>query len=137
MKKLLLITALLLFAGIAFGQNLQKGSILSIHVMTITLDPDVTMNQFLDFYTNKWVAEVEKHTEGMKGVLLKGDRGENPNSIAYLWIIDSPEAREKYWPEADKPTEEWTAVMEKARPVSTELLKLGTWSEIYTDWVIQ
>ena len=49
MKKLLLLIVLGLVATVAFGQALQKGNLLRIHYLTVDLDPDVTMNQYLDF----------------------------------------------------------------------------------------
>ena len=137
MKKLIIVTTLILISGFTFGQSLQKGSILSIHKMTVTLDPDVTMNQFIDFYENKWVVEVQKHLKGATHILLKGDRGENSNTFAVMLLMDSKEVRDKYFPEPDKPAEAWNAVMEKIRPTTLDLLKLGTYSSSYTDWVVQ
>ena len=48
MKKLLVISVLILLTGVAFGQTLQKGGSFNLHVLTVTLDPDVTMNQWVD-----------------------------------------------------------------------------------------
>ena len=137
MKKLIIVTTLILISGFTFGQSLQKGSILSIHKMTVTLDPDVTMNQFIHFYENKWVVEIQKHLQGVTHVLLKGDRGENPNTFAVMMIMDSKNVRDKYFPEPDKPNEAWDDIMKKVRPITLELQKLGTYSDAYTDWVVQ
>lgn len=66
MRKLLVITALLLFAGVSFGQTLIKGGVIGIHEWTIKLNPDVTMNQFLEFWeengspTQEGAAAMEK-----------------------------------------------------------------------------
>ena len=49
MKKLFIIIVYILFAGIAYGQTFQKGSIIGIHEWTITPDSGVTMSQFLEF----------------------------------------------------------------------------------------
>ncbi len=57
--------------------------------MTINLDPEVTMNQFKDFYVNKVIPEYEKHITGWKGYLVKGIRGENINSFGVIWIVDT------------------------------------------------
>ena len=53
MRKLLVITALLLFAGIAFGQTLQKGNLIGVHVITFDLKPGVTVDQVIDFFDEK------------------------------------------------------------------------------------
>ena len=84
MRKLFVITALLLFAGIAFGQTLNKGSMIGVHPMTITLESGVTMDQFLDFFTNKWIPEVEKLFDGWKGIIVKGNKGEHVNEYGLV-----------------------------------------------------
>ena len=45
MKKLLIVTAFLQFAGIAFGQTLKKGGVIAIHKMDVTLAAGVTLEQ--------------------------------------------------------------------------------------------
>lgn len=137
MKKLIILPALLLIAGLTYGQTLPKGSIASIHVIDISLNPDATMNQFLDAFTKNFLDAVEENTEGMKALLLKWDRGENENSYAYAWIFESAEARAKYFPEPDQATEAWNEVIQKVQSSIAEVIILGNWSEVYTDWVVQ
>ncbi len=134
---MMMIPILMLFAVMTQGQILPEGSIVSLHLMTVTLDPDVTMNQFLDFFANKWIPAVEENTEGIDGILLKWDRGENPNLYAYMWVFESQEARSRYWPKPDQSTEAWNAVIEKLMPVIDEFRRLGSWEEVYTDWIVQ
>ena len=81
MRKSLFVTFLILISGITIVQTLQKGGVLSVHAMTITLDPDVTMNQYLEFLQNKLLPEWNMQLEGAKIYMLKGDRGENENGI--------------------------------------------------------
>ena len=138
MKKLILITAaLLLVAGTTFGQTLQKGNLVGHHVLTINLDPDATMNQFIDFYVNKSIPEFEKNFPGMKVYLAKGIRGENENSFGVFYIADSVEDRDKYWNEDGTLNELGNSAWEKLQPVFEEGSKLGTFTTTYTDWVIQ
>ncbi len=138
MKKLILTAAaLILVAGTTFGQTLQKGNLVGHHVMTINLDPDATMNQFIDFYVNKFLPEFEKNFPGMKVYLAKGIRGENENSFGLFYIADSVEDRDKYWNEDGTFNELGNSAWEKLQPLSEEYSKLGTYTYIYTDWVIQ
>jgi hypothetical protein len=136
MRKLLVITALLLFAGIAFGQTLKKGGMIAVHVMTITLGPDVSMNQYLDFLNNKWYPQLNKLAEGVTFFALKGDRGENANSYATLVYSESEDVRNKYWPGDGSDTGEWSAVLQKTQPLYDELQKLGTYTTVFTAWKI-
>lgn len=64
-EKLFVITALLIFAGIASGQTLKKGSIVSISYYEVILQPDVTMNQYLEFLNTKYKAAFEKAFPGV------------------------------------------------------------------------
>ena len=136
MKKLLIITVLLLFAGIAFGQTLKKGAVAAVQELTVTLDPDVTMNQYLDFYKNKFIPAIEKAYQGSKGFLLKGDRGQLKNKIGGIWYFESAELRDKYWDSEGQATELGTAAAEKIAPIAEELQKLGETTWKYTDWII-
>ena len=100
MKKLLIITSLFLFAGIALGQTIQKSSLLGLHVVTITLEPDVTIDQYLDCFLNKYIPEYEKVT-GVKLYVLSSVRGENENKFGLLYQFESEEYRDKHFNEDD------------------------------------
>ena len=125
MKKLIIAVALVLLAGVAFGQTLQKGNVISVHTMEITLDPDVTMNQYLDFVKNKVLPELEKAFPGTKAFSLKGFRGEQDNGYSWLWIFESRESHLKYWNDDGEATELGRSAMDKVNPIVEELNKLG------------
>jgi hypothetical protein len=137
MRKLLIITALLMFSGIAFGQTLHKGSMIGVHPMTITLKADVTMDQFIDFFTSKWIPEVEKFFDGWKGILVKGNKGEHVNEYGLVWYIPSMEEYNKYYKSDGTLTDEMAAKVEDFQHINDELDKFGTWTSTFTDWVVQ
>ena len=138
MKKLLLTTAvLLLMAGTTFGQTLQKGNLLGFHVTTVELKPDVTMEQFQEFFISKFIPEIEKNRPGWKAYPVKGIRGENENSFGVIYVIKSEEYRDKYFNEDGSLNELGTATWEKLNPLLEELEKLGTSTSTYTDWIVQ
>ena len=136
MKKLIFAAALILLAGVAYGQHLQKGVILGVHNVTITLKPDVTMDQFLDAW-KKNISEAEKMFDGWKGFLVKGNKGENVNEYGLVWYIESVEAYNKYYKKDESETEEMVILRDKFQPELDELERWGTWTSKYTDWVIQ
>ena len=96
MRKLLFITALILFASITFSQPLQKGNLIGVHVITVTLEPDVTMDQFLKFFSEKYIPEFEKTFKDWKLFAMKGIRGEHKNSIGLLFQIKDEATRNLY-----------------------------------------
>jgi hypothetical protein len=136
MKNVMLIFALVLVAALAFGQSLQKGNLVGLHVATINLNPDVTMNQYKDFFVNSVIPEYEKNY-GAKAYLAKGIRGENANSFAFIFVFESEKMRDKYFNADGSSNDVGKAVNEKMQPTMDKLNKLGTSTSKYTDWVLQ
>ena len=137
--KMLLMLCLLmgLFVTQLTAQNLQKDNLLGMHVINITLAPNVTMDKFLDFYTNKFLPEYEKSFPGIKLYVIKGIRGENENKFGLLYVLKSTEVRDKYWPQKDINSEVYQERMKKLEPLVVERKKLATWTEAsQTDWII-
>ncbi len=137
MKKLLLIAALKLLLHFSYGQTLKKGNLLGLHVMTIQLKPNVTMDQFKTYFVTKLFPAYEKEFEGVKGYLAKGIRGESNDSFAIIWLFQSEQARNKYFGSDDTPNDVGKAALDKLNAVGKELEKLGTYTTKYTDWAVQ
>ena len=140
MKKLLVITALVLFAGIVFGQTLNKGSIIAVHNYDIIFQPDVTSNQLLEFMEKTYKPNFEKAFPGTTLVNLMGDRGALVNKYGGMIIFDSIELRDKYYPIADDEGEGtgWNEEQQKIVQMLNEgMSKLViSFERTYTDWKI-
>jgi hypothetical protein len=137
MKKLLIITALLLFAGLAFGQTLERGNLIGVHVMSVELKPGATMDQFIDFFNEKTKPAWETIHGGMKIFAMKGIRGEHMNEIGLIFQFTDEAARDKSYNKDGSLTDFGNKVQEKMAPVLTEAEKIGTWTTKYTDWLVQ
>jgi len=139
MKKLVLLTALILLSGLTFGQTFQKGNLVGFHVGTVILDPDITLNQYNDFYLNKFIPEFEKQFQGdIKMYSAVGDRGDDENLVGFFWVFKSVEVRNKYFTQDGTATELFNSKLGNIQAINEELNKLGTFSQKhYTDWVIQ
>ncbi len=136
MRKLFIITALLLFAGLAFGQTLKKGAVVVINIWEVTLQPDATMNQFLDV-GKKYATAFEKAYPGTKMFIMIGDRGEYKYKVSTLLFFDSIELRDKYWPTEDENGPFDEAATEIFAPVMEEGSKIVIDSQSEsTDWLI-
>jgi hypothetical protein len=136
MKKLFLIVAVILIAGCTHGQTLQKGTFVGFHVMTINLDPNVTMNQFLDFYKTKVIPAYAKNYQ-MDCNLVKGIRGECENCYGVIAVWKTEADRDKFYNKDGSDSDLGKAASEKMKPVYDELSKFGTVTTKYTDWQIQ
>ena len=141
MKKLIIAAAFILLAGVAFSQTLQKGSHLGIQSLNITLDPDVTWNQYLDFTMNTFIPEVEKHFPGMKAFVMGGGMeigGSEEGKVEYsiIYFFESEEVFNKYFDAEGNPNDAFMAAIEKLEPTSEKMDKLGTNSAPALGWMI-
>jgi hypothetical protein len=131
MKKIIIAAAFILLAGVAFGQTLQKGSIMALRTEAPALNPGVTMEQYADFMINKFAPEMEKIFPGTKVFILKADRGDFKGGYAMLIWVESAEARDKIFGAEDD------ELQGKLIPLMEEASKFAAISDNYTDWVVQ
>jgi hypothetical protein len=136
MRKLLVVTALLLFAGIAFGQTLQKNGVVAIHMWTVKLNPDVTMNQFLKFWEEDFIPTFEEAIPEMKAFVIKGAQDHNKYQYGGLYVWESMEELRKYFNSDGSPTENAAPALEKMTSMMDEIAKYGEFTYTADDYVI-
>ena len=125
-----------MLSGMVLGQTIQKSSLLGLHLVTITLEPGVTMDQYLDFFVNKYTPEYEKVTE-VQLFILRSVRGENINKLGILYQFESEEYRDKHFNEDDTLNDLGRSKMEKLQPIRDKLKKLGSSERIeFDDWLV-
>lgn len=132
----MIITALLLFAGLAFGQILQEGNLVGVHVVKVELKPGITMDQYINFFNEKMKPAWEKTYKGMEVYPMKAIRGENKSEFGMIVVFKDEAARDKHYNKDGSPSEYGAKAMEEIAPVSQEGEKLGTWTSKYTDWIV-
>lgn len=139
MKKLILLAALVLVACTTFGQTIQKGNLVGVHVIDVTIQPDVTYNQWKDFYVNKLIPKMnEAYQDDAKVFLLEGIRGESKNEIGLIYVFKSEEDRDKYFNEDGSLNEFGEKFREKLNSINKEAEKYEKeYSTKYTDWIVQ
>jgi hypothetical protein len=136
MKKYFLSIAFILFAVITSGQSFEKGNYVGFHVLTITLNLGVTMDQYLDVYKNKVMPAYEKNFQS-KCYLIKSSRGECENCVGVIIAWKSEADWSKFWNKEGGTTDLGQAALDKLKPQTEEIKKLGTYTSKYTDWVVQ
>lgn len=141
MKKLFFISALILIAGINYGQAFPKGAILGLHEGSpVTLNHGYTMDQYLTFLKEKYVPEFEKNWPGIKLYFLLGKRGQSENNLGVLYVLESDAVRNKYWSAEGQLSEVGMAANAKMKALDEEnnkYVKPSDAQDKYTDWVIQ
>ena len=136
MKKVTLVSVIVLLTGTLLGQSLQKGNLVGVHLSTINLNQGVTMNQYMDFFANSVIPELEKNYSE-KVFITKCVRGENVNSLGFIIIFESEKMRDRLYNADGSLSVVGKAANEKMQPTMDKLNKLGTISSKYSDWVIQ
>jgi hypothetical protein len=136
MKKIILLSVVILMTGTLFGQTFRKGNLVGVHVITIELNKGVLMSEFQKFHVNKLIPEYEKNYPGWQLYLAQGIRGENHNKYGWIIIVQSEEIRNKYYNDDGSVTEFGQEAAEKMNPVLKEAEQFGTLSRTYTDWII-
>lgn len=136
MKKLMFIAAFLILTAASYAQALQKGNLIGFHNYNVTLDPNVTMNQYLDFFVNKVIPEFDKNFTGGKMLIAKGLRGEYENGYGVIYFMPSESIRDKFFKADGSFTEAGQAAYDKMKTVLDQLDKLGKATSKYTDWLV-
>lgn len=122
----------------AQAQGLPKGSLFGVHVITVTLKPGATIEQFRDFFVSKVLPEYERQWVGLRGYLVKSVRGEYKNRFAIVWLFESEAARNRYFTADDKPNALEKAALEGVKPIEAALAQYGTYTVTYMDdWIVQ
>ena len=136
MKKLLTIALITLFSYVSFGQKIAEGSLISVHIMSITLKPDVTIDQYLDFFQESVIPELEKNFS-CRIHLGTGLNREIQNEVGMLWFYKSKEVFNKFWNDDGSATEAGQAGVDALGGILEELGELGTFTRYVEDWLIQ
>lgn len=97
---------------------LQPGAVVGLHYMK--LKPDVDTKAFEKFIQDTWAPNRSDAVPGSKVFFLKGIRGENNHGYAFLWILDSEETRNRYFPQPDQASEEFEKLQEQWQWLSEE-----------------
>ena len=120
MKKYFLSIAFILFAVITSGQSFEKGNYVGFHVLTITLNQGVTMDQYLDVYKNKVMPTYEKNFQS-KCYLIKSSRGECENCVGVIIAWKSEADWSKFWNKEGGTTDLGHAALDKLKPQTEEI----------------
>jgi hypothetical protein len=141
MKKFFLTIAIALFlifcSNGTYAQTLPKGCVIGLHDAPVTLSTGVTMEQYESFVKNKLLPGYEKNFPGTKCFLLKGKRGQCTDCYAFIMTFPSDAVRDKFWKADNTYTEAGQKAFDAMKTLLDEWNKLGTFTDRYTDWIVQ
>ena len=141
LKTLIVITAVLMISSFCQAQGLERGNLFGLHVVTVTLNPNVTMDDFKNAFVREVIPEYEKNWPGLKGYLVKAFFVDSKNQFAIIWLFKTEADRNRNFNADGSANELEKAGLEKVKPVEEKLKKMyGTYTVKYThedDWVVQ
>ena len=123
-SRLLVSLAILSLAITAFGQKVKPGNVVSIFEIEITLEDNMTYEQFEKLYLEEYIPAIEKNFPGTELHLLKGERGKRTGKYTEILVFDSLEERNRWFPEKSKTSEEAEKGFENMREVQDRLMKM-------------
>ncbi|MDX2249417.1 MAG: hypothetical protein SF052_21720 [Bacteroidia bacterium] len=141
MKNLVFTIVLLLAAGFALGQSLQKGNMISTHILTVELKPGVTLDQVVDYYNTRWIPDAEKYFD-WKMFIATGIRSSESieNKLLLIVHFNTEADRDKYFKMAEDGTD-LNELGQKAwaqfSPTAQALDALATVKNEWYDWAVK
>lgn len=140
-NRAIVIVTFLLSSLSSWAQGLERGNLIGVHVVTVDLKPNVTMDEFTKFYVHEVLPEYEKNWPGLKGYLLKSFFRDAQNKFAIVWLFKTEADRNRNFDANDRANELEKAALEKVKPIEEKLKKMyGSYTVKYThedDWVVQ
>lgn len=134
MKRLCIALCFILVTGVAFGQTIQKGGMVSVHEWTLKLNPGVTMDEFVEHWKSNVLPVMKKLMPEMKPFIVRSVQDETKYAGLYCW--NSLEEVGKYYNADGSPTEKGAAAHEKMMPLVEELSTFGEFTWTPEDWLI-
>lgn len=140
-KRCIVLIIGLLVSGPCWGQRLERGNLIGVHVVTVNLKPTASMEDFTKFYVDHVLPEYEKNWPGLKGYLLRSFFSDSKNKFAIVWLFKTVEDRNRYFNADGSANELEKAAYAKVKPIEDKLKDMyGSYSVQYThedDWVVQ
>lgn len=119
------------------AQQLEKGNLVGVHTVTLSPNPGISTDQFINFYIIKYIPAFEATHPGWHMLLTKSIRGNVPkDKLGMIMIIDSEQTRDKYYNPDGTSSEQGKAAAEKMKALDEEAAGYGTMETNYTDWVL-
>ena len=140
MKKVLIFLAIALIGNCSFGQTLNKGNVIGLHITTPNLKDGVTMEDYTKIFTSKMIPAYEKAFPGVKAYLIKSLRGQDSGSMGVIFIFSSEASRNKYFNDDGTLTKLGNAASAKMGDADKEEDKYVTSSTVldkYNDWLVE
>ncbi|HLO61045.1 MAG TPA: hypothetical protein VK179_20010 [Bacteroidales bacterium] len=136
MRKLFFIAILFSATGFLFGQSLQKGNLVGVHVAELRLKPGVTEEQAVAFMLEKMIPAWEKNYD-TKEYLMRSIKGKDIGKFAILTVFKDENHRDKYYSNSPEARGELKKIDLAMKDVNSESDKF--WYPIdatYNDYLI-
>ena len=129
-----------LTSTVTLAQGLERGNLVSIHVVTAKLEPNVTLDDFARAYVRDVLPEYEKNWPGLKGYVMRSFFHDSKNQLAIVWLFNTVEDRNRNFDAQDRANELERAALAKVKSFEDRFKQqYGDYAIAYTredDWVV-
>lgn len=141
MKKMFVVLAIILYAGIAVCQTLHKDNVFTLNVLDINLKPGVTMDQFMVVVYEEYIPALSEAFPDITSIFSEVIRGRYEAQFGLIDLYESEEELEKYWPDTNVKSElyeeRWETIVKPVKDKMDELAEyefvpLTTWKVDFT-----
>jgi hypothetical protein len=124
--RLLFTVAFLILAISSYGQKVKTGKVVRIVELEISLEDNMTFEQFEKFFLEEYIPAGNRNFPRLKFSLLKGDRGIRTGKYTVLVFFDSVEERNRWFPEKGKSSEETKQAFDNMRAIQDKMMKMAS-----------
>src|SRR5262249_41037826 len=87
----------LVLCGSCRGEGLEKGNLAGLHLVSVTLNPNITLEDFASAFAREVLPVYEKNWPGLKGYVLKPFFSDAKNQLAIVWLFRTVADRNRYF----------------------------------------
>lgn len=136
MIRYILVTVLFLIAGTVSGQILRKGAVVESNEITVSLRPNVDLDDYVDILRSRVAPAIAKAFPGTDVHFTRGVRGDAVGKIGAIWVFESVEVKNKFFDESGQLTPAGEDAIVQLAPLMESLEVLGTATRKSTDWIL-
>jgi len=134
-SRILITLTVLLLAITAYGQKVNTGKVVSIFEIEVTLEDNMTFEQFEKLYLEEYISAATKNFPGAQFNLLKGERGKRTGKYTEFVIWESLEERNRWFPENGQASEEAKQAFAKMKDIQDRMMNMAS-SITFTDYTV-
>lgn len=111
----------------------MMGEVIGIHYLNVK---NKMGDKFEEFVVKEFNPGMYNKIPGVNFYIMKGDRGDMKGHYIFVWVFDTIERRNEYYPAEGQPTQKFNDLFEPLRGLDEKLQAFLDEEESYTDYIV-